>query len=114
MAAIVPASKAKAARSCSALLTSASASDTVSNAALVALCDGGALKSFLSADYADADELVEAFAAAGGILNVVNSGTGAVAVKFTVTASKPTLAVTAGGAAQVAAMRIALAWSASS
>lgn len=115
MAAIQPISQKKAARSFSAFVTTASIADTVDNGDLLSLCEGGPLKDILSANYANADALLEAFGAEGGSLSVVNSIGGSAAIVLDVDGSgKPRLDVASGGGGVRCALRMSLDWSASS
>jgi len=115
MASIQPISQKRESRSFSAFVTTASIGDTVDNADLLSLCEGGPLRDVLDGTYASADAFLEAFGAAGGSMSVVNSTGGNVVVVLDVDGSgKPRLDVVSGGAGARAALRMELAWSASS
>lgn len=73
---ITPAQRQAGARSFSASAVTASASDTVQNAALVALTTGGSLQTLLQQPYADAAAFVTAFAEEGGTVFVAGEATG--------------------------------------
>ena len=112
MPALTATAQASGARSVSFGVLTAGAADTVSNAEIVAACDGGYLKSMLSESYASAAAFLSAFGDEGGIATA--SGAGLVSVAWDVDGlGKPTLAL-GSTAAVVATVRIALAWSASS
>ena len=76
MPSISPASQKKDARSFSALVTTASASDVIDNATLTALCEGGDLQDTLDSTYVDVAAFVSAFGQEGGAVFVDNVSSG--------------------------------------
>lgn len=112
MAAVTPTAQAAGPRSMSATLALTGATDTVSNAALVAACAPGPLKTLLSATYADVPAFLAAMAAEG-FLCVFTTGTAAItSYVWVVSASTPSLSIVTGSAA-TAAVRMSLGWSGS-
>lgn len=90
-----------------------SASDTISNAAILACCEQGPLYQFFATDYANAAALMDAWAEAGGLISVQTSGATTPVPQFVLDVNnKPTLTMTGGAAAPVS-LRIALSYSAS-
>jgi len=82
--------------------------DTISNAALVALCEQGPLYQFFSTAYASDADMMEA----GGMISVQSSGATAPVAQFVRVANKPTFAMSAAAIGEVA-IRCALSYSAS-
>ena len=76
MPSISPASQKKDARSFSALVTTASASDVIDNATLTALCEGGDLQDTSDSTYVDVAAFVSAFGQEGGAVFVDNVSSG--------------------------------------
>jgi hypothetical protein len=76
MPSISPASQKKDARSFSALVTTASASDVIDNATLTALCEGGDLQDTIDSTYVDVAAFVSAFGQEGGAVFVDNVSSG--------------------------------------
>jgi len=86
--------------------------DTISNAALVALCEQGPLYQFFSTAYASDADMMDAWAEAGGMISVQSSGATAPVAQFVRVANKPTFAMSAAAIGEVA-IRVALSYSAS-
>lgn len=97
----------------SARYAASAAGNTVSNAALVGLCEQGPLRLFFSTAYPNDPEMLDAWAAAGGMISVQASGLVPVASFVRDGDDKPTLALTAGGAGSPVSIRFALSYSAS-
>jgi len=94
------------------VVTTADPADTISNAALIALCERGALFNFLNTSFGSAALAVAAFAAQGGILNV-SSTAAAPDVAWALDGGKPSLALSATTNTATCSIRIALSYSAS-
>lgn len=92
---------------------SGGAPDTVANAVLVGLCEQGPLRQFFSTAYPNDPEMLDAWAAAGGMISVQASGLVPVASFVRDGDNKPTLSLTAGGAGAPVSIRCALSYSAS-
>lgn len=97
--------------SCSIRFASINGTDTISNTALLAVCERGALYNLLNATYADVATFLTAWASKGGILDVQSDRPTTCVVSWTVAAGKAQLTVVDTGIAAVAA-RIALSYSA--
>jgi hypothetical protein len=110
--AITPTNRQTGRLSASMTLASANATDTVSNALLLAACQRGKLYNLLNASYADVAALLTAFAAAGGILNFTSDRPATCTVSWSIAANKAILSVTDTGIAAVS-VRVSLSYSAS-
>lgn len=111
--AISPTLKQNGALSFSIRFASIAGTDTISNAALLALCPRGDLYSLLSAYYADTAAFLDAWASAGGLLSVQSSSpSGSTYVSWTLSAGAPQLSVVDADVYECAA-RVALSYSAS-
>jgi hypothetical protein len=112
MAALTPSQALVGRLSVSATVATTAGPDTVSNAALLAVCsERGPLYSFLNKQYASAAAVVEAFAAQGGILNASSSAPAPV-LAWALDGGKPSIALTSTTNEAVCALRIALSYSA--
>lgn len=109
--AITPTQRLAGRQSFSITFASINGTDTVSNTALLALCERGALFNLLNASYADVAAFLAAWAAKGGILDVQSDRPATCVVSWTVAANKAQLTVVDTGIASCAA-RIALSFSA--
>jgi len=97
--------------SCSIRFASINGTDTISNAALLAVCERGALYNLLYATYATIGDFLTAWASKGGILDTQSDRPTTCVVSWTLSANKPQLTVVDTGVAAVAS-RIALSFSA--
>lgn len=112
MAALTPSQALVGRLSVSATAVTSAGPDTVSNAALLALCERGALYNFLNTTFGTAALAVAAFAAKGGILNV-SSTAAAPDAAWALDGGKPSLALSNTTNAATCSIRIALSYSAS-
>lgn len=112
MAALTPSQSQVGRLSVSATAVTTAGPDTISNDALIALCERGALYNFLNTSFGSAADAVAAFAAQGGILNV-SSTAAAPDVAWALDGGKPSLALSATTNAATCSIRIALSYSAS-
>jgi hypothetical protein len=117
MAALTPTLSQKGELSVSSTVTTSvgATTDTISNAALLALCDRGDLYDFFNTSFASDAAVVSAFSAKGGLLNVISTvATAPSAILWTRDGGKPSLSLTiAAGAAGTATIRISMSYSAS-
>jgi len=113
MAAVTPSQSQVGRLSCSARYTGSGAADTISNAAIIALCEQGPLYQFFATAYASDAAMMDAWAAAGGLISVQSTGATTPVAQFVRDGSdKPSLAMSAAAAAPIS-IRIALSYSAS-
>lgn len=112
MAALTPSQALVGRLSVSATAVTTAGPDTISNAALLALCERGALYNFLNTTFASQAAVVAAFAAKGGILNV-SSSAAAPDVSWSLDGGKPALSLANTTNAATCAIRIALSYTAS-
>lgn len=109
--AITPTQQLVGRQSFSTTFASINGTDTVSNTALLALCERGALYNLLNASYANIAAFLTAWAGKGGILDVQSDRPTTCVVSWTLAANKAQLTVVDTGIAAVAA-RVALSFSA--
>jgi hypothetical protein len=112
MAAVIPSQSQVGRLSFSARYAGSGAADTISNAAILALCEQGPLYQLFSTAYADDAAMMDAWAEAGGMISVQSSGATAPVAQLVRVANKATFAMSAAAAAPIA-MRVALSYSAS-
>lgn len=113
MAAITPSKSQVGRLSFSARFAASGAADEISNAAVIACCEQGPLRQFFDTAYDDAAEMMDAWAAAGGLISVQSSGATTPVASLALDGSdKPKIALTAAAAA-AASIRVALSYSAS-
>lgn len=114
MAAITPSQSQVGRLSFSARYAASGAVDTISNAAILACCEQGPLFQFFSTAYATDADMMDDWAAAGGLISVQTSGAATPVASFVRDgSSKPSIALTAGTAAAPVSIRFALSYSAS-
>jgi hypothetical protein len=112
MAALTPTQNQVGRLSVSSTVVTTAGPDTVSNAALLAVCERGPLYTFLNTTFATAAAAVSAFAAAGGLVSA-SSTAAAPAIVWALDGGKPSLALSGTTNTATVSIRIALSYSAS-